>query len=127
MYNLSELYAKDFYLFSKKLTKLTKSKASRQKKSSNNTRSGFAKPTAVSVELCKFMGLKDGTEVARTEVTKFLTTYIKENNLQNAENKRVIVPDKKLASLLNVGKKDELTYFNLQKYMKPHFVSSSSK
>jgi len=87
--------------------------------------SGFAKPTLMSNELCAFLGEAPGTEMARTEVTKYLTTYIKENNLQNQANKRIIQPDAKLTALLNVSETDEVTYFNLQKYMKVHFPKQS--
>ena len=52
-----------------------------------------------------------------TEVTKFLTNYIKEHNLQDAKNRRKIIPDKPLQQLLNVPKDAEVTYFNLQKYI----------
>lgn len=82
--------------------------------------SGFAKPALISTALCTFLNKPKGTEMARTEVTKFLTTYIKEHNLQDPENKRRILPDKKLGKLLNAGS-NEVTYFNLQKYMKVHF------
>ena len=92
--------------------------------------SGFAKPTEISAELCAFLDVKKGTEMARTEVTKHLTQYIKANKLQDKTNMRRILPDKKLGKLLKVGDGDEVTYFNLQKYMKVHFpkkeVSSSS-
>ena len=88
--------------------------------------SGFAKPAVISSELCTFLGVPSGTEMARTEVTKHLTQYIKENNLQDQENKRKILPDSKLSSLLNVGSGDDVTYFNLQKYMKVHFPKSTS-
>ena len=83
--------------------------------------SGFAKPALISNALCNFLGKPEGTEMARTEVTKHLTSYIKEHNLQDSENKRKIVPDAALKKLLNVKASDELTYFNLQKYMKVHF------
>mgnify|MGYP001988569258 CR=1 FL=1 len=83
--------------------------------------SGFAKPALISSQLCSFLGKTEGTEMARTEVTKFLTTYIKEHNLQDPTNKRRILPDKKLGKLLNAKKDEEVTYFNLQKYMKVHY------
>jgi chromatin remodeling complex protein RSC6 len=83
--------------------------------------SGFAKPALISKELCSFLGQPEGTEMARTEVTKHLTSYIKEHNLQDQANKRKIVPDAKLKKLLNVQPSDEVTYFNLQRYMKVHF------
>jgi len=88
--------------------------------------SGFAKPALISDELCSFLGKPKGTEMARTEVTKNLTAYIKEHSLQAPENKRKILPDNKLQQLLNVTAEDEVTYFNLQKYMKVHFPSSAS-
>jgi chromatin remodeling complex protein RSC6 len=88
--------------------------------------SGFAKPALISNELCSFLGVQTGTEMARTEVTKHLTTYIKEHNLQDQENKRKILPDSKLQKLLNVTPSDEVTYFNLQKFMKVHFPKSAA-
>lgn len=88
--------------------------------------SGFAKPALISKELCSFLGQPEGTEMARTEVTKHLTTYIKEHNLQDEANKRKIIPDAKLKKLLNLAPSDEVTYFNLQKYMKVHFPKPAS-
>lgn len=88
--------------------------------------SGFAKPALISKELCSFLGKPTGTEMARTEVTKYLTSYIKEHNLQDQANKRKIIPDAALKKLLNVKPSDELTYFNLQKYMKVHFPKPAS-
>ena len=88
--------------------------------------SGFAKPALISNELCSFLNVPQGTEMARTEVTKFLTSYIKEHDLQDPENRRRILPDKKLQSLLNPGKGDEVTFFNLQRYMKVHFPPSKA-
>ena len=87
--------------------------------------SGFAKPALISVELCSFLGKPEGTEMARTEVTKYLTQYIKEHKLQDEANRRKILPNKPLQQLLNVGQGDEVTYFNLQKYMKVHFPKSA--
>lgn len=86
--------------------------------------SGFAKPTKLSKELCTFLGVSEDTELARTEVTKKITTYVKEFGLQNQENKKMILPDDKLGALLKVPKDETLTYFNLQRYMKVHFQKS---
>ena len=88
--------------------------------------SGFAKPALISNALCNFLGKANGTEMARTEVTKHLTEYIKTNELQDKENRRKIIPDKKLQSLLNIPNNEVLTYFNLQTFMKVHFPKSSS-
>lgn len=88
--------------------------------------SGFAKPALISDSLCQFLGKPSGTEMARTEVTKELTQYIKQHSLQDSENKRRINCDSALKSLLNVSDSDEVTYFNLQRYMKIHFPTSGS-
>ena len=93
--------------------------------------SGFAKPTKVTKELCDFMNRPEGTEIARTEVTKILSEYIKTNKLQeqseNSKNK--IVPDDKLRSLLGITTEESvnLTFFNIQKYMNKHFISSKTQ
>ena len=87
----------------------------------NKTISGFSKPGKISEELRQFLKLGKDDLIARTEVTKKITVYCKENHLQNLDDKRIILPDKALQKLLRINKKDELTYFNLQKYMKVHF------
>jgi len=98
-----------------------------QKNKSKGVRkpSGFARPSKVTKELCEFMNKDDGTEIARTEVTKALVAYIKSHNLENATNSQIITPDSKLKYLLGVCDGDELTYFNIQKYMNKHFVKST--
>lgn len=83
--------------------------------------SGFAKPGPVSDELRKFLGLGKDEMIARTAVTKRINAYCKENDLQTKEDRRHIQPDKALRTLLKMGPKDELTFFNLQTYMKVHF------
>ena len=84
--------------------------------------SGFAKPTNLSPDLCAFLGLPSDTMVARTDVTKKVTEYIKEHNLQNPENRREIVPDAKLKKLLDPPAGTTITFFSLQTHMKKHFV-----
>jgi len=107
-------------------------KKNRKKKKSNEdkpkrTPSGFAKPALISDDLCDFLEVDKGTEMARTEVTKHLTQYIKAHSLQDQENKRRILVDNKLGKLLGVTQADEVTYFNLQKYMKIHFPKSQAQ
>ncbi len=101
--------------------------ASKNRAKGNRKPSGFAKPSAVTAELCKFMGKDEGTEIARTEVTQHLIQYIKDNELQFAENKKIIVPDATLKALLDVKDGDEVTYFNLQRLMNKHFVKKAKK
>jgi len=103
-------------------------KASKKKrKSGNKEPSGFTKPAKISSELAAFLGKAEGTEMARTEVTKELQKYILGHNLQDPANRRNINPDAKLRKLLGMKKSDSLTYFNLQKWMKPHFKSNAKQ
>ena len=83
--------------------------------------SGFAKPGPVSDELRKFLGLSKAELIARTEVTKAINEYCKKHNLQNESDKRKILPDAPLRKLLKMKKSDDLTFFNLQTYLKVHF------
>ena len=101
-------------------------KAGRKRPRKNGARSpsGFVKPTLISNELAAFLGKDKGTEMARTEVTREINGYIRAHKLQDPKNGRRILPDKKLAKLLKLKKDDELTYFNLQRYMSPHFAKS---
>lgn len=93
-----------------------------------NANSGFMKPVKISKDLAKFTGWAPDQLRSRNDVTKFICSYIKDNNLQNPENRRHIVPDPKLAKLLAFdGKKDEnLTYPLLQRYMQPHFQTTTA-
>ena len=107
--------------WSRELKTAQKSQAKRKRKSGNRQPSGFVKPTKISDELAKFLEKPVGTEMARTDVTREINKYIRSHNLQDKENGRKINPDSKLQSLLKLKKTDELTYFNLQRYMSPHF------
>ena len=98
----------------------------RSKKAGNRAPSGFVKPTEISKELATFLGKPAGTEMARTEVTREINQYIREHKLQDPANGRRILPDAKLRKLLRVPQNDELTYFNLQRYMSPHFSKSTT-
>jgi len=101
-----------------------KQSSKRKRKAGNRAPSGFVKPTKISDELASFLGKDKGTEMARTDVTREINTYIRAHKLQDKENGRKINPDTKLSALLKLKKTDELTYFNLQKYMSPHFAKS---
>jgi len=101
-----------------------KQSSKRKRKTGNRAPSGFVKPTKISDELASFLGKDKGTEMARTDVTREINTYIRAHKLQDKENGRKINPDTKLATLLKLKKTDELTYFNLQKYMSPHFAKA---
>ena len=83
--------------------------------------SGISRPTQISSELAKFLNEDVNNKVARTDVIKRIAVYVKEHHLENPENRRQIKPDAALQKLLKVTQKDEVTYFNLQKHLAPHF------
>jgi upstream activation factor subunit UAF30 len=109
----------------KEIRTAQKASAKKRRKVGNRAPSGFVKPTLISKELSEFLGKTDGSEMARTEVTREINAYIRNNNLQDKENGRRINPDAKLKSLLKLKKGEELTYFNLQRYMSPHFATAA--
>ena len=96
----------------------------RRKTNANRAPSGFVKPTLISNELAAFLGKPEGSVLARTEVTREVNAYIRAQKLQDKDNGRKINPDAKLLKLLKLKKGEELTYFNLQKYMAGHFAKS---
>ena len=104
-----------------------KASAKRKRKAGNRSPSGFVKPTLISNELAAFLGKDKGTEMARTDVTREINTYIRANKLQDPQNGRKINADSQLSTLLKLKPDDELTYFNLQKYMSPHFQKQADK
>ena len=82
----------------------------------------FQIPTDISPALCAFMGRPAGSQESRSNVTKFITGYVKEKNLKD---KHDIKGDAALLKLLNLTKEDKLTYFNLQKYLNVHYLKKA--
>jgi len=94
----------------------------KKRRGGNKSPGGFTKPAPLSSQMCTFLEVTEGTELPRTEVTRRVNAYVKNNDLQNPENKKQILADEKLKSLLYLKDDDELTYFNLQRFMKVHFL-----
>jgi chromatin remodeling complex protein RSC6 len=115
--NVEKNYARD-------MKAAQKASAKKRRNNGNRKPSGFVKPTRISDELAAFLGKPVGTEMARTDVSKEINSYIQSNSLQDKSNGRKINPDTKLTQLLKIGKDDELTYFNLQRFMKHHFIKA---
>lgn len=109
----------------KELRAAQKSSSKKAKRTGNRQPSGFVKPTKISDELARFLGKEIGVEMARTAVSREINQYIRMNSLQDKANGRKINPDASLAALLKFQSGEELTYFNLQKYMKHHFTKAS--
>ena len=106
--------------------KVLQKSSNKKRKKAVRAPSGFVKPAPISDELAKFLGMPTGSEMARTEVTREINKYIRENSLQDKTNGRKIIPDEKLSVLLKVTDDIDLTYFNLQKYMGPHFPKKTT-
>ncbi len=100
--------------------------AKKNKNKGNRKPSGFAVPTKISDELCEFMQKPKGSTAARTEVTQYIIKYIKDNNLQWNENRKIIKPNTPLKNLLAVKQNEEVTYFNIQRFMNKHFIKEQS-
>tara|TARA_Y100000748_G_C15457178_1_gene473384 strand:+ start:669 stop:1367 length:699 start_codon:yes stop_codon:yes gene_type:complete len=121
----------------KELAKQEKKKAKKAEDRAKKGPSGFARPTDITPELAKFLGIPADEKIARTDVTKKITGYVKEHNLQQADNKRVILLKgkygKALAKVLSpvvdpvTGDAVDLTFFNLQRYLKHHFPKTSTQ
>ena len=109
---------------SRELKNASKSKRSKKAANPNRQPSGFVKPSVISDELIKFLGKEAGTMMSRVEVSKEINAYITANQLKDKVSGRQINPDAKLAKLLKIGKDEVLTYFNLQKYLKIHFIKA---
>lgn len=110
----------------KDMKSMLKKSSKNKKRNPNRAPSGFVKPALISEELATFLGKPLGTEMARTSVTKEINQYIKEKSLGDKTNGRHIIPDEALSTLLKLQPGDELTYFNLQRFMSHHFSKSDS-
>jgi chromatin remodeling complex protein RSC6 len=109
---------KEFNAVSRQLMKLKKTK----NKSSSRPLSGFAVPSRLTDELYEFLKIQKGTLIARKDVTKMMNEYIIEHNCRNEKDKRNIIPNEALQKLFNCGPDEQITYFNLQSYMKQHYL-----
>ena len=116
----------------KSLTKLVRKVRSVQddpngeKAAARSKTNGFNREVEVDAELRNFLGLSEGELIARSEVTKRMNKYIKENNLKHPDNGRVIIMDDKLKALLNPPEDIQVTFLNLQRYINPHYVKSAT-
>ncbi len=103
-------------------------KTRKQSNRPKNTSSGFMKPVQISQEMANFTGWEPDVPRSRVDVTKYLCQYIRDKNLQNPADRRIIKPDESLSALLNVKSddKDPLTYYSLQKSIQHHFTNDKA-
>lgn len=104
-------------------TMSTEERATYDARRANNA---FLKLRPISDELASFMGLPAKSERSQTDVTKFVASYVKANSCFDPSFKRRIVPDAKLSKLLRVTDKQEVTYLNLQTFLKVHFLKPAA-
>ena len=118
----------EYKVLEKTISREIKAAQKGRRRRSPNARqpSGFRKPAHITDDLAIFLGKERGAEMARTDVSKEIHKYIKDHKLQDSGNGRNIVPDAALAKLLGVKKDDKLTYFNLQKFLKIHFLKNNT-
>jgi len=102
-------------------------KIQKKRENARKSPSGFAKPNKISNELCDFIGVPHGTEKSRTDITRYINSYVKEHNLNKPSNRRVILPDEKLKAILNVKEGEEVTFFILQRLISHHFPPKTTK
>ena len=116
----------------KSLTKIVRKVRSHQedptgeKAAARSKTNGFNRDVEVDADLRTFLGLADGEMISRSQVTKRINAYVKDNNLKHPENGRVIILDEKLRALLNPPEDVQVTFLNLQKYLSPHYVKASA-
>ena len=104
--------------------KKTVEKTERKRANARTNPNGFAKPAKITDEMHEFLGIPKGTEISRTDVTRRVNAYIKEHNLYNPTNKRIILPDAKLRKILGAAPDQEVTFFNLQRFLSASFIKN---
>ena len=112
----------------KSLTKLVRKVRSVQddptgeKAAKRTINNGFNRPLDITPTMQKFLGMADGEQISRSDVTRRINKYITENNLKHPDNKRVIILDDQLTELLDPPAGMQVTFLNIQKYISPHYV-----
>uniref|UniRef100_A0A0A9DXD1 DM2 domain-containing protein n=1 Tax=Arundo donax TaxID=35708 RepID=A0A0A9DXD1_ARUDO len=79
--------------------------------------SGITKPKPISPELREFVG--GAAELPRTEAIKMVWAHIKGNNLQDPNDKKIIVCDEKLKKIF--GGRDRVGFLEISGLLNPHF------
>lgn len=79
-------------------------------------------PLSLSADLENFLSVQHGTKLTKAEVMKSISSYIKEKNLQVAENKRQFIPNKQLAKIFNIKKPQSMTFVEINKHVSHHLT-----
>ena len=116
--NVGKSLEKDFGNIVKIMTKKNKNKTTGERRHP----SGFAVASVLSDEMYTFLNIRQGEKVSRKDVTRLMNDYITKNELRNPDDKRIILPNDALKKIFNSNDTDTVTYFNLQSYIKHHFI-----
>jgi chromatin remodeling complex protein RSC6 len=122
-------YGKQFMRQQEKIAMKPKKRKQAQPTDENGEkkpRTGFATPVKVDERLADFLGMDRTEEIARTEVTKRITSYIKQHDLQLAENRKQFTVDEALAHVLGVENGTTTDWFRLQKFLSKLLFSAKS-
>ena len=79
-------------------------------------------PLLLSTDLENFLSVQHGTKLTKAQVMKSISSYIKEKNLQVAENKRQFIPNKQLAKIFNIKKPHSMTFVEINKHVSHHLT-----
>jgi upstream activation factor subunit UAF30 len=93
-------------------------KTPRKKTSSQPNNTGWNKPCKLSPQLAALLGEE---ELSRPQVVKRIWVYIKQNELQDPDDKRYIVPDEKLFTVLGV---ERVQFMTMNKYLTKHIIKN---
>ena len=77
-------------------------------------------PMNVSKELAKFLKIGSGEQLTKASVMKMVSTYIKDKNLQVADDKRKFVPNKELVKIFGISKAQNMTFVEINKHVSQH-------
>jgi chromatin remodeling complex protein RSC6 len=79
-------------------------------------------PLLLSTDLEVFLSVQHGTMLTKAAVMKSISSYIKEKNLQVAENKRQFIPNKQLSKIFNIKKPHSMTFVEINKHVSHHLT-----
>ncbi len=96
----------------------------KKKKQKQKLQCGFVKPRPISVEMCLFLKIEEGSLLGRNEVTKKVNEYIVLNNLRSESDRRIILPNPELKKIFGIEADDTtvISYFNMQMFLKRHYI-----
>lgn len=113
---------KEFASTAKQLQKKSKTKTGGERRHP----SGFAVASLLSDEMYGFLDITKGEKVPRKDVTRMINDYITKNGLRDSADKRIIKPNSNLHKIFNSSDEDKITYFNLQSFIKHHFIKETA-